>query len=86
MTEASTPIETSTTVTSTDSVSTDSSSSSSERGEITAATKFSSIGDFREKAPELFDKWMETISQNIIDDMKKGAERMKKAMRKNREI
>jgi len=65
---------------------TDTSSSASSSSEITADSKFETMNEFKEKAPELYSKWMETISQNIIDDMKKGTERMKKAMRKNREI
>lgn len=44
-------------------------------------TKVNSTADLKEKAPEVWDKMMEGIAQNIISDMRKRQERLKKMMR-----
>lgn len=48
-------------------------------------TKVSSAADLKEKAPEVWDKMMEGIAQNIISDMRKRQERLKKMMRESRQ-
>jgi len=50
-----------------------------------ADTKISSVGDLREKAPEVFDKMMEGIAMNIISRMRKAQERLKKMWREGRQ-
>lgn len=66
-------------------VSADQAAQSSTGESITGATTFSSIGDFRNRAPELYDRFMRTIADSIVKDMKRGQERVKKAMKKIRE-
>ncbi len=60
-------------------------SATSSNEEINGASTFSSLADFRKRAPELHDRFMQTIAEAIIKDMKKGQERVKKAMKKMRE-
>ena len=48
-------------------------------------TKIDSTADLKEKAPEVWDKMMEGIAQNIISDMRKRQERLKEMMREARE-
>ena len=48
-------------------------------------TKISNTADLKEKAPEVWDKMMEGIAQNIIKDMRQRQERLKKMMREARE-
>lgn len=52
---------------------------------VTGASTFSSLEDLRTRAPKIFQKMMEGISSNMIDQLKKGADRVKEAMRKIRE-
>lgn len=48
-------------------------------------TEIKSVGDLREKAPEVFDKMMEGIAMNIITKMRKAQERLKEMWRKSRQ-
>jgi DNA polymerase II small subunit/DNA polymerase delta subunit B len=44
-----------------------------------------STADLKTKAPEVWDKMMEGIAQNIISQMRKRQERLKEMMRKARQ-
>lgn len=48
-------------------------------------TTVNSAADLKEKAPEVWDKMMQGIAQNIIKDMRQRQERLKKMMREARE-
>ena len=48
-------------------------------------TKISDTADLKNKAPEVWDKMMQGIAQNIIKDMRQRQERLKKMMREGRE-
>lgn len=53
--------------------------------EFTGASTFSSLENFRKRFPEMYDKFMRSAAETAIRDMKKGAERVKKALKKMRE-
>lgn len=59
--------------------------SSTTSSEVTMATSFNDLEAFRKRAPELYQKFMESLSENIIDDFKRRSERVRKAMKKMRE-
>lgn len=48
-------------------------------------TKLSSVADLKNKAPEVWDKMLEGIAQNIIKDMRHRQERLKKLWREGSE-
>ena len=47
----------------------------------TTFTKVSSLAELKEKAPEVYEKMMQGIAQNIISEMRERQERLKKLMR-----
>lgn len=51
----------------------------------TAATKISSLQDFKEKAPKVYDATILAIAQNITNDMKHHQDRLKEIMRKGQQ-
>ena len=53
--------------------------------EFTSASTFSSLENFRKRFPEMYDKFMKNVADCVITDMRKGAERVKKALKKMRE-
>ncbi|ADI38907.1 putative uncharacterized protein [Waddlia chondrophila 2032/99] len=55
------------------------------KAEYDMDTVISSASDLKEKAPEVWDKMMQGIAQNIIKDMRERQERLKKMMRESRE-
>lgn len=58
----------------------------SAEGEFDPKATYSSMGDFQAHAPKkVVDSFMQSIAEGIIRDMKRGSERLKKAMRKIRE-
>ena len=60
-------------------------STNAKKSDYDMETQISSTADLREKAPEVWDKMMEGIAQNIIKDMRQRQERLKKMMREARE-
>lgn len=52
--------------------------------EVTTATSFKSLEGFRKEAPEIYNKFMESIQQNIVDDFKRRSKRIIDAMKKMR--
>lgn len=48
-------------------------------------TSYKSLEDFRKKNPKMYDAFMNGIAQSMIQDLKKGADRAKEAMKKNRQ-
>jgi hypothetical protein len=53
--------------------------------ELTAASTFKSISEFRKKAPELYDTMMKSLVQHILDESRHRTKHLKDAMRKIRE-
>jgi hypothetical protein len=47
----------------------------------TTFTKVGSLAELKEKAPEVYEKMMQGIAQNIISEMRERQERLKKLMR-----
>ncbi len=58
--------------------------SSGPDGEVSPTTAFKTLDEFRNKAPEIYNKFMESIQQSIIDDFKRRSKRMIEAMKKMR--
>lgn len=52
---------------------------------FTSASTFSSLENFRKRFPEMYNKFMKNVADCVITDMKKGAERVKQALKKMRE-
>lgn len=53
-------------------------------GEITRASAFKTLDEFRNQAPEIYNKFMETIQQQIIDDFKRRSKRVIETWKKMR--
>ena len=51
----------------------------------TAATKISSMEDFKEKAPKVYDATILAIAQNITNEMRHHQERLKEIMRRGQQ-
>lgn len=58
--------------------------SSGANGEVSASSAFKTLDEFRNKAPEIYNKFMESIQQSIVDDFKRRSKRMIEAMKKMR--
>lgn len=50
---------------------------------VTSSTKINSIKELREKAPEVYQKMLEGIAQNICGKMKDHQDRLKKMWRES---
>lgn len=46
---------------------------------------YKSLDDFRKKNPKMYEAFMNGIAQSMIQDLKKGADRVKEAMKKARQ-
>lgn len=57
---------------------------SSSDGKATMDSSFKTLDEFRKKAPEIYNKFMETIQQQIVDDFKRRSKRVVEAMKKMR--
>lgn len=52
---------------------------------VTSKSGFKSLGELKEVAPKVYEGFMQGIAQTMIDDMKRGNQRIKEAMKKMRE-
>lgn len=50
----------------------------------TMASSYKDLEEFRKKAPEIYNKFMETIQQSIVDDFKRRSKKLIEAMKKMR--
>jgi hypothetical protein len=57
---------------------------SGSNGEISSSTSFKTLDAFRKEAPEIYQKFMESIQQSILDDFKRRSKRVIEAMKKFR--
>jgi len=57
---------------------------SSQEGQVNAMTKIGSMAELREKAPEVYKKMMEGLAMNMINEMRRRQDRLKKMMREYR--
>lgn len=62
-----------------------SATSNANKKDFDVTTQIASMKDLQEKAPEVWDKMMEGIAQNIIKDMRQRQERLKKMWREGSE-
>ncbi len=62
-----------------------SAASNANKKDFDVDTKISSMKDLQNKAPEVWDKMMEGIAQNIIKDMRHRQERLKKMWRESQQ-
>lgn len=58
--------------------------STKESSEVTSSTAFRTLDAFRKEAPEVYQKFMETIQQSILDDFKRRSKRVIESMKKMR--
>lgn len=77
------PLSTDTNVQQVGSAATGAATAEGESGSDT--TTFKSLGDFQKKYPVIYDKMMQGIMTNIINDMKHSQERLEEMWRKSRE-
>jgi predicted nucleotidyltransferase len=69
---------------STSTSSSESPSGSSATTSYSTQTELSSLGDLKEKAPQVYDATMMGIAQSMISQMKRSQERLKEIMREGR--
>lgn len=50
-------------------------------GEVNSNTKINSLKDLKEKAPELYNKMLESIAMHICGEMREHQDRLKRMMR-----